>query len=236
VRRGGVALVGHPTSCATTMFRRPTPGPENDMLLEYVQRALPLPGRGEELAVFLEPHLDTGCPDAVAVYWRPRRADARALGTLRPRDDRLLHLIWLEGVVDAGSLEGRFGPAVSRRAQELAALGVIRSRGGELSVPRSRLALSRLIAIEAKLSSPASALAQATRNSSYASESYVLMPNPPTVRLLCSKYSACGVGIVTPQVPLTSPVLPARHFGLPISPLTWRFNRMALAFSERGRA
>lgn len=206
------------------------------MLLEYVHRALPHPARGEQLAVFVEPRLDTGCPDAVAVYWRPRRADEGALQGLCPRDDRLLHLIWLEGVVDAQSLERRFGPEVCRRAQELAAVGAIRARRGELTVPKSRLALSRLIAIEAKLSSPTSALAQAALNTTYASESYVLMPGLPTVRSLCSKYSACGIGILTPDSALTSPALPAHDFGLPSSPLTWRFNRMALAISARGGA
>ena len=207
------------------------------MLVEYIQRALPQPQRCEKLAVFIEPRLDTGCPDAVAVYWRPRGApDLGILEELRPADDRLLHLIWLEGAVDAQSLGQRLGRIAQGRAQELAELGLIRARRGELTVPRNRLALSRLIAIEAKVAGPAAALSQAARNSSYASESYVLLPNVPTARSLCARFAACGIGIVTPRTALASPALPARGFGLPVSHLTWRFNRMALQHSESGAA
>lgn len=218
-------------------FRRPTPGPEYELLMEFVGKSLSSPSEHERLAVFIEPRLETGCPDAVAVYWRATEgADLDVLRRLRPADDRLLQLIWLEQGIDAANLETRFGRPVARRAHELVALGLVCDEGYGMSVPDEGLVLSRLIAIEAKIAAPSSALRQAARNMWYASESYVLMPNLPTTQALCERYASCGVGIVTADEQIDQSSIPARRMGLPQSHVTWRFNRMALELCASGAA
>jgi hypothetical protein len=226
----GFLLVGHENAVTPADFRRPTRGPEFEMLVEYLKCGLPMPKRSESLAVFLEPRLETGWPDAVAVYWRSDRGlRPDAACQLQHADDRLLHFIWLEGTVSHAGISARYGPTVAQRALDLLTLGaVVENRNRGLRVRKSTLAVTRLIAIEAKVSAPRSALSQAARNAWYASESYVLLPQLPTGRTLRSQYASCGVGIVTPDDHLESPPVPAHVFDLPRSHGTWRFNRMAL--------
>lgn len=227
-----VAEAERPTS---TTFRRPTPGPEYDLLMAFIARGLPSPDVGERLAVFIEPRLETGCPDAVAAYWRPAPGpDQCTLSRLRPIDDRVMHLVWLEPGIDTESIESRYGPQVAGRARELAVMGLIDDCESRMTVPHERVVLSRLIAVEAKVAGPASALRQATRNTWYASESYVLMPAVPTAQSLSEKYAACGVGIVTPDDVVDSPSLSALNLGLPQSHVTWRFNRLAMELTAAG--
>lgn len=218
-------------------FRRPTPGPEFDLLMQFVETSLPTPERSESLAVFIEPRLETGCPDAVAVYWRTGAAeDTAALAQLTPQDDKLMHFVWLEGHTGPTGVEERLGRAAGKRVRELIDLGLIRESDSSLTVHDPTLALSRLIAIEAKVSAPSHALTQAVRNTWYASESYVLMPSMPLTQSLCDRYSSCGVGIVLPCDELARPSVPAEMRGLPQSHVTWRFNRVAIGLCDSGAA
>jgi len=218
-------------------FRKPTPGHEYEMLMHFVHNALPSPCGDERLAVFIEPRLETGCPDAVALYWRAAEAvDPDALRRLGSADDRLLQLIWLEGGIPFSRFKDRWGAQASRRVRELVSLGLVRSDDSILSVPEEGLVVSRLIAVEAKMAGPSGALGQAARNMWFASESYALMPALPTARDLCERYKSCGVGIVTPQQNIDEASIPARAVGLPQSHVTWRFNRMALELCAFGAA
>lgn len=226
-------LVGHGHVGVSASFRRPTPGAEFDLLVNYLKRSLPMPEDSESLAVFIEPRVETGCPDAVAVYWRSSvNAGLSEWSALTSVDDRILQFVWLEGRTDSARIESALGCAAARRARELVTMGFLSERSAGLAVDDGGLVLSRLIAIEAKIGGPAAALAQAARNTWYASESYVLMPSLPATKALCDRYQACGVGIVTPSDEIASPSVPARKFGLPQSHLTWRFNRLALELSD----
>lgn len=229
------ALIADAEQPTSASFRRPTPGPEYDLLMAFIARGLPSPDADERLAVFIEPRLETGYPDAVAAYWRPVPGpDQATLSRLKSIDDRVLHLVWLEPGIEAESIEGRYGPQVAGRARELAAMGLINNCESRMTVPHDRVVLSRLIAVEAKIAGPASALRQATRNTWYASESYVLVPTVPTAQSLSDRYAACGVGIVTPDEAVDSPSLSAMSLGLPQSHVTWHFNRLAMELTAAG--
>jgi len=222
-------LVQHGDHSVSAAFRAPTPGPEFDMLYDYLQHALPHPERSEQMAVFIEPIVETGCPDAVAVYWKRAEIPEReAWDSLGPSDDDLLQFIWVEPGVDCMQIERSLGKQAAIRARELVALGFLTQCDGYLAVREDGLVLSRVLAIEAKISGPAAVLSQAARNTWFATESYALMPTPPTAQRLCDRYRSCGVGIVTPDAAIECPTVAARKWGLPQSRLTWRFNRLAL--------
>lgn len=237
MRSTQLRLVGHGHVGVSATFRRPTPGAEFDLLLSYLEQSLPMPEDSESLAVFVEPCVETGCPDAVAVYWRSSvNPGLSGWSALTSVDDRILQFVWLEGMTDGARIESVLGRAAARRVRELVTMGFLAERSAGLAVGDGGLVLSRLIAIEAKIGGPGAALAQAVRNTWYASESYVLMPSVPATKALCDRYQACGVGIVTPSDEIASPSVPAREFGLPQSHLTWRFNRLALELSNSGAA
>lgn len=237
MRMPNLPLVGHGDDSVSARFRRPTPGPELDLLTHFLEQSLPRPTARERLAVFVEPRIETGCPDAVAVYWRPsRQEDGAALKRLTTVDDRLLHLVWLKGAVSRNELRVCMGDAVAKRAEELVAMGFLTGVDDRLSVADGGLTLSRVIAVEAKVSAPSSALSQAARNTWFASESYVLLPSAPSAAELCHRYEACGVGILTPADRFSTPSIPARERGLPQSHVTWRFNRFVRELSAAGVA
>jgi hypothetical protein len=207
------------------------------MLMRFVRHSLPAPCINERLAVFIEPRLETGCPDAVALYWKAlEEVDLDTVSRLRPSDDRLLHLIWLEGTIPLSRFEDRWGTRASLRVRELVSLGLVRSDDSMLSIPEQALVVSRLIAVEAKMAGPSGALGQAAKNMWFASESYALLPALPTARSLCERYKSCGVGIVMPQEQIEAASIPAKAVSLPQSHVSWRFNRMALELSARGAA
>src|SRR5437764_244404 len=55
-------------------FRTPTTGPESDLVLEYIDLQLPPAPRGQKRTVFVEPEIESGFPDVVAVYWHAATA------------------------------------------------------------------------------------------------------------------------------------------------------------------
>ncbi|MDZ4064896.1 MAG: hypothetical protein U1E22_09550 [Coriobacteriia bacterium] len=238
MRASELPFVGIGDERVASRFRRPTPGPEFELLSRYLERSLPVPNPEERMAVFVEPRLETGCPDAVAVYWRPDGTECmRTLEALTVSDDRLVQFVWVAGSVRRAALVDQLGPAAAKRARELVEMGLLSEVDGEeICVAQHSLVLSRLIAIEAKLRGPSSALSQAARNTWFASESFALLPNLPTASSLCARYKACGVGILTPGDQVSDPSLPARRQGLPQSHVTWRFNRLARQLSAQGAA
>ncbi len=235
MRTPTLPLVGHGDVRVSALFRRPTPGPELDLLAHFLEQSLPRPNARERLAVFVEPRIETGCPDAVAVYWRPGgHEDGATLKRLTTADDRLLHFVWLRGAISRDDLRACTGDAVAKRANELVAMGFLTGADNKLSVADGGLALSRVIAVEAKMSAPSSALSQAARNTWFASESYVLLPSAPSAAELCHRYEACGVGILTPADRFASPTIPAKEWRLPQSYVTWQFNRLVRELSAAG--
>ena len=165
------------------LFRTPTAGPELDLVNEYLSEHLPTPPRGQMLTVFLEPEIESGFPDLVAVYWSERVASAWDMrrAQLTVNDIRVAHFLATAGRGDAETLKHFFSSRVSATLDRLHAAKMIRRiRGGWLTLSLSSIfAVRRLIAIEAKVTNPREGLQQAILNTWFASESYLLLPKLP---------------------------------------------------------
>ena len=209
-------------------LRETREGPECDLVREYVASYLPPPSRGQSLTVFIEPEIESGFPDVVAVYtqvattrrWMPARA------RLKKVDVRMAHFLATMGASDLDRLE-RFFPANPRRSLDrLLDAGVVRNTSGtwRLRALRDVFAVRRLVAIEAKIVDWQDGLRQAFQNVWFASESYLLLPRLPRVPLLLEGASRFGVGLRVLGQPLDCSELRPRPARIPRSYASWLFN------------
>jgi hypothetical protein len=211
-------------------FRRQRPGPEQDMLEEFLAEALPFRvPRGCNLTLFREPRLDSGFPDAVLVVWHEAtvRRWTCARADLKAQDLRLLQLLVECGPLDEAQLRAtwRLRPAAS--LDRLAAADLVRktrSRWAAKSVQRS-FAVRNIIAIEAKVADWKSAAEQAYLNTWFTTESYVLLPAAKKGHPLLAAAKNLGIGVLSPtqgllRRPRSKPVLPRSY-------ASWLFNEWA---------
>jgi hypothetical protein len=210
-------------------FRRPTRGPEYDLAVAFAERCLPSAPPGQQLEVFLEPRLPSGFPDVVAVYWSERAAARAPDADLALNDIRLLHHLSDVGSADRAALEMLFGPSLRRSLMTLIEAGFVSAtaRTYKAAPLRETFAVTRLVSIEAKVRDWQRGLRQATINTWFASESYLLLGRLPNDPRLSEVASREGIGVLTPDNPLENPVIRAQEDSLPKSYAAWLFNLWA---------
>lgn len=208
--------------------RRPTAGPEYELVESYVESQLPHPPRGQQRAIFIEPRIASGCPDIVVVYWHPgtarrwseRRADLTSF------DLRVLHYMACIGMADKPQIQSVFTRSIGPTLERLYRADLIRYKDFffEAMTLQRIFAVRRLIAIEAKIDDWRSGLAQALQNTWFASESYVLLSQLPRSSSLFHEAIQYGIGVVAHNQPLKHAEVPARPESLPKSYASWLFN------------
>jgi hypothetical protein len=209
-------------------LRESRKGPEHDLVREYVASYLPRPSRGQFLTVFIEPEIESGFPDIVAVYTQRatirRWTSARAF--LTKVDVRIAHFLATMGASDLDRLKRFFPTNPNRSLERLLDAGVIRNTSGtwQLRALHDVFAVRRLVAIEAKVFDWQDGLRQALQNVWFASESYLLLPRLPQEPVLLQKASRFGIGLRVSGQPLDSSELCPRHAQIPRSYASWLFN------------
>lgn len=160
-------------------LRKETPGPEADLLGEFLHNLeIDIP-RGCQATIFREPHLECGIPDLVVAVWHVSTAEKWVAdrSAVTVADLRMLqYLLWSDGD-DETDLRARFKGAKSG-LDRLATARLVRRRG-TMWIPMAlstTFALRRLIAIEAKIADWVGVVEQAWRNTWFACESHVLVP------------------------------------------------------------
>ena len=226
-------IVAHHSATPSTFdtditFRVPTRGPEYDLVLEYVRGRLPEPPRGQCLTVFLEPEIESGFPDVVAVYWHVATA-ARWLRTraeLTNVDIRVAHYLATVGASDTACMRPFFCRGLTAALDRLCGAGVVRKTRDcwRLRSLREIFAVRRLVAIEAKIDQWRDGLHQAFQNTWFASESYLLLPRVPRRTDVLAEARRFGVGVRTGEQDLDSADAPARRWNIPKSYASWLFN------------
>lgn len=209
-------------------LRESKEGPEHDLVREYVVSCLPPPSRGQSLTVFIEPEIESGFPDIVAVYTQvaTTRRWTAARACLTKVDVRMAHFLATMGASDFGRL-ARFFPTNPKGSLErLLSAGVVRNAAGtwRLRALQDVFAVRRLVAIEAKVFDWQEGLQQAFQNVWFASESYLLLPRLPQAPLLLEEASRFGVGLRVLGQPLDSSELCPRTAQIPRSYASWLFN------------
>lgn len=217
-------------------FRRATRGAESDLLDEFLAR-FPYPTPANcRVTVFREPRLPSGFPDAVVVVWNPEVAVAweEQRSALNASDLRLMQLLVGAGPTTNETLLSLAGRRPTSSLDRLEAAGLIwidKAKRWRVYPLREVFAVRDIIAVEAKMTEWSGAVEQATRNTWFASRSYVLLPQLPKNREVLVRAAAQGVGLWT--LPAGAPVreLGARRGPLPRSYASWLFNEWVWRFA-----
>jgi hypothetical protein len=218
-------------------FRQPTAGPELDLVLQFCNEHLGPSEAGQSLSVFLEPKLESGFPDVVAVYWEPAISNKWPTHrqNLLPQDMNIVQYVHLAEMLPVDMLVKRFG---ARRASQLmlrlsdAQIVEVRSDGLYRKPLGETFAIKRLVAIEAKVKDWSKGLEQAFQNTWFASESYLLLGVLPQQSNLAKCAKKLGIGVLHKQHSLNNPYLKSNVGTLPTSYASWLFNEWAWKFAD----
>ncbi|MEO1129870.1 MAG: hypothetical protein AAFX05_09230 [Planctomycetota bacterium] len=180
-----------------------TPGPEEELLNDFLGEAVFKIDRGCIATVFREPQLECGTPDAVITVWRPSVAtgwpDERSL--LTEKDYQFLQFLHYVDEIDVELARTRLGRGFGSRLDRLEAAGVVIRRGDRWRARslRSTFAVTRVIAIEAKMRDWRRALAQCHRNSWFASDLWMLLPDGGSLDSVWGSASLQGIEVLSPD-------------------------------------
>lgn len=215
-------------------FRTTPCGPEQDLVNTFL-RAIPLHvPRGYRATVFREPRLESGFPDLVIVVWREGAMREWRVERmfLNAQDLRLMHLLHSTGGGRKEEIFALFGRHAGRSIERLYEAAMIR-QVGSLWMPcalRRSFAASKIIAVEAKIGNWNKVLNQAHLNTWFASRSYVLVPNLPSVQQL-AEAQRLGIGVCSLDGRKVREVA-SESTQLPLSYASWLLNDWAWRFAK----
>lgn len=214
------------------LTRTATRGPELDVVRAFLERGIGAGRADTQISVFCEPLLETGYPDVVVVHWRRSRTEAwpAARTELTSDDVKVLHFLNVARWLSRDEFGCRSSPR--QRAHSLDRLAAARvvtvsSRWIRARPLREIFAVSRIIALEAKISDWRKGLRQAFLNTWFASESFLLLPQVPERNQVVEEAQRVGVGILGATQRLSSPHVAPRRDRLPQSYASWLFNEWA---------
>lgn len=187
--------------------RTSTTGNELNMVNEYIEflknkyRKL----TKKNVAIFIEPQLDTGYPDIVIVEYYPFSVDLwnDSRNSLTANDLKILFQIQKQkntSVVNLSELLGYSITDIKRAIVKLHNCKLIhlsKSQQYVRNVPlKSYCRIEKIISIEAKIDKWAGAIHQANRNIWFSTESYVLMNKEHCNDYFVAKCRQEGLGII----------------------------------------
>ena len=156
--------------------------------------------RGRTLSVFMQPALDTGFPDLVAVVWRVSGVPAwpAERAALRREDVCLLHLLGAHGWFDLATLKRIFPRRLTGSLCRLEAAGLL-LRGRckvRARAMRDIFVVEQIVSIEAKVATTRRLMVQARNNVWFSSESYALLPVRRAASSTLDRAAEYGIGIL----------------------------------------
>ena len=216
--------------------RRVTPGPERDLIIDFLRNGLVGRGysfRSGQMAIFVEPQLDSGFPDLVFAEFNPGFYDSwrEARNQLTSRELKMLSFLYSLKGADSTTIRKLSGMSAVELQNSLemlfdAAL-IDRDRNSRCWRPLpldQTYGIKRLIAVEAKVCNNADVLEQASLNRWFASESYALTPVSPDASF-AERARRAGVGmVIATNRREYRQRLKSRRFVLPSSHASWQFN------------
>jgi len=217
----------------TVPRRTAQPGPELTLLHEALNHGLPI-GNDGEATYFHEPRLPTGFPDLVAVF---SKQTSITLSPSRLRLDvchlRLLYHIHSVGNTTVEALVHALmwkSHDLAERIDDLEESDLVYVRGKNIR-PKTLnevFAVSKIVALEAKISHWQKALAQAVANTWFASQSYILLPKGQGATKAAVAAQQFGIGVLVFDGLKTTRLVNPVKFEIPSSYGSWLINEWAI--------
>jgi hypothetical protein len=201
-----------------------------EKFIEYYCHIFTRDNKKTQLAVFVEPRIDSGFPDIVFASYLPSITDnwSDAREALGSYDLKLLSYLCGATEVSGAKLISKLGFSEKQTVTSLeklmdAKLITYRDHSWRVRELRNVFSLTKLIAVEAKLNDISKVIEQTHLNTWFASHSYALTntarPQGETVKT----FSRYGLGLYCKGKQFQR-VVKAREYNLPSSYLSLQFN------------
>lgn len=217
-------------------MRSPTEGPEQELIDRFLNTQRFVVPQGFRLTVLLQPEIDTGFPDLVAVLWRESvtaRWPSERL-QLQTQDVRLLHLLSTLGWTDRVFLERVFPRGLKRSLERLQAADLIICGHHKCRIKSLNkiFAVERIVAIEAKIKWWRRAFEQASNNTWFSSVSYVLLPPFHKGPEIVKQAEKLGIGLLAQNDDEFWQLFSPEFRNVPLSYGSWLFNEWVWRISQ----
>jgi hypothetical protein len=209
--------------------RKQLSGPESALVSNAIKSGLPFFANSYK-ALFREPRMPTGFPDLLVVYCR--RTGAGRPGNYKKLDItelKLLHHLWTARTTCISELVDRLlwsKKVVDACLDRLGNANLIRVTSTTVRVRRLQDAfiLSKIIAIEAKITNWKEAIEQAVTNTWFASHSYILLPSNRVISRVSDQARKLGIGVLVFDGQYTKEILRPCPNKIPSSYGSWLIN------------
>ncbi|MDL2217885.1 hypothetical protein LJC27_04430 [Christensenellaceae bacterium OttesenSCG-928-M15] len=187
--------------------RTTTKGDEIDMVNSYIEHIVSKYKKLKKgrVAIFIEPQIDTGYPDIVIVEYSgvPKIAWADSRRNLTTTEMKILFQVYKQknaSLSDLNELLGFSPEEIKKSFVHLAACNLIHLSKSEMYARNTQLQafcnVKKVIAIEAKIDKWSEAILQASKNSWFSTESYILLNKTHCNEAIINKCKEHGVGII----------------------------------------
>ena len=202
-----VQIFSHSIPEISYIARTSTKGDEIDMVNLYIKYLVEKYSglKTKHIAIFLEPQIDTGYPDIVIVeYWGQVKSEWNSSrSNLSFADLKILFQITQQRNVSIDSLSILLGFSNADiqksflRLSESNLIHLSKSKHHARNIPiRSFSNIKKIISIEAKIDKWTEAIHQASKNTWFSTESFVLLNKEKCSESIIKKCEEHGVGII----------------------------------------
>ncbi|HLP46437.1 MAG TPA: hypothetical protein VK469_10840 [Candidatus Kapabacteria bacterium] len=182
--------------------------------------------------LFEEPYIDMNIPDIVIVFWDEDIFDYWAMerNFLQKRDIKILHHMFVKnGFSDVDMLINELGYSVreiENTLEKLIKADLLTERNQKFKIKEIKKVffVRAIITIEAKIKDWKKAFEQAWLNESFASESYVLLPQNRISSKVIEHANKLDIGIIGHEKRNSNIVKSPNKKIIPSSYLSWLFN------------
>ena len=212
--------------------RSNTLGDEFDMVVKYINNFISKHANLKEkkYAIFIEPCIPTGYPDIVIVeYYNSQNMNNSSI-LLDKTCLKILFEINANNYTSVSSLSAKLGfstKEVLKAANILSSNHLIHFSNNKESIRKKKLntysGIKKIISIEAKIDKWREALIQASKNTCFSTDSYILINKKECNQEIISECQKHGIGIILVNGKIET-VLKCEHRPYPVSYISFEFN------------
>ncbi len=214
-------------------YRQSKSGPEFDLVKSFMNSFGQIFNKTKlKVRLFEEPYIDMITPDIIIAFWDVDIFDywAEERNFLEKRDIKILHHMYRKGdFLDIDRLKNELGYSVSEIEKSLemlikADLLTERDKKFRTKDIKRIFFVKAIISIEAKIKNWKKAFEQAWLNESFASESYVLLPQNRINSDIIAYANNLDIGVIGHEKKDASIIKKPNKKSIPLSYLSWLIN------------
>lgn len=213
-------------------FRNKTEGPELNLVYNFIDNiSSSFKHKTNNLAIFIEPLVDTTYPDIVFLEYSPKNIDKwnNSRNKLEKNDIKLLSIIKQFESISSTSLYKRTKIEYKNLLPSLENLidsDLIYRKNEKWTIKPMReiFYTKKIISVEAKINQLDNLLQQADINNWFSSESYALSPVKNPQKKTLEKFIDYGIGLYSMQDNKILELTKAKKQSIPNNYASWMFN------------